>query len=312
MELGSWKEIYSVPLSGEAFASDFSFFSDGDRLYGVTEPTPLTKESMVIDLRSGEIEKHQDKYDPKTSVFGHALKDRILVGYRGDKLVQVEWPSLREIAAISIDREHSFLGFTTDRTRLIHSVGQALVCRRVEDFGVLWTRQIDMAIDLTSRSTAGVANASARYGIAGDGGTVVLAPRRAAYQGKSEAFYVEILNGKDGKSIARWPRNGYEGVALSPDGKLLAVAKLEEKGPSFGDTPVTGRIKTEDAHLEPTMHIHEVPSGREIATVIHDRVPVNQRLGGSLSGSNSGFTPDGKYLITSNSFNVKIWQVKRD
>ena len=141
---------------------------------------------------------------------------------------------------------------------------------------------------------------------------VALAPRRAAYQGKPEAFYVEILNGKDGKPIARWSRNGYDGVALSPDGKLLAIATLDAKRASFAETPVTGRIKTDDSHLEPTMHIHEVPSGREIATVIHDQISSNQRLGGSLNGSNSGFTPDGKYLITSNSFNVKIWEVERN
>jgi hypothetical protein len=312
MELGSWKEIYSAPLSGDAFGSDFSFFSDGERLYGVSEPAPLTRESMVIDLRSGEIEKRQDKYDAKSSVFAQAFKDRILIGYRGDRLAQMEWPSLREIAGISTEPDHSFLRFTTDRTRLIHTVGQSLVCRRVEDFGVLWTRQIDADIDLSSRSASEVANASASYVIAGDGGAVALAPRRAAYQGKSELFYIEILNGIDGKPIARWPRNGSDGVALSPNGKFLAIGKMEEKERSYTDTPVTGRIKTEDVHLEPTMHIHEVPSGREIATIIHERVSVNQRLGGGLKGSGSGFTPNGKYLVTSNNFNTRIWQVDRN
>ena len=73
----------------------------------------------------------------------------------------------------------------------------------------------------------------------------------------------------------------------------IALAELAEK----------------QGRLEPTVHVHEVPSGREIATVIHDRVPLNRRLGATLNGGGSGFTPDGKYLITSNSFNVKIWQV---
>jgi len=290
IELGSWKEIYSLPLLGESHS--FSFFPDSETLYGETEPVPLTFESILIKLRTGSVERRRDEYDPKATLFAEALKDHILIGTRGTRLVQVEWPSFREILGVDVG-EPRFIHLSDDRSRLIHMVGQALVCRRVDDFTVLWTREIDSEIDLAYRGVAGISYASANVGIAGDGNTVVLAARRAAYEGRPEKVYVEILDGKNGKPVSRWPKDGHDGVALSPDGRMLAIATLDGK----------------DGYLEPGMRIHEVASGREITSVVHDRIPSEQRLAGSLNGSGSGFTPDGKYLITSNSLNVKIWQV---
>jgi hypothetical protein len=106
-------------------------------------------------------------------------------------------------------------------------------------------------------------------------------------------FYIEILSGDSGTPIVRWRKNPGDGLALSPDGKLLAVADLVEVGND----------------LEPTVHLYEVPSGREIGTAVHDRVSRTRRLGATLHGSALGFTDDGKYLVTGNSYKVKIWQM---
>jgi hypothetical protein len=62
--------------------------------------------------------------------------------------------------------------------------------------------------------------------------------------------------------------------------------------------------------LEPTAHVYEVPSGSQIATVVHDRVARSRRLGATLHGP-FGFTADGRYLITANSYKVKIWEMER-
>jgi len=61
--------------------------------------------------------------------------------------------------------------------------------------------------------------------------------------------------------------------------------------------------------LEPTVHVYDVPSAREVATVVHDRVPRSQRLRATLNGSGFGFTPDGRYFIPSSNNKVKIWQL---
>jgi hypothetical protein len=101
VEIGSWKHIYSAPVP---FESRFSFFPDGDRLYGRTtlkatrEGTQM--EFLVIDLRTGKTEKRQEKFNSKTTFYGGALRDNMLIGTRGGRLVKVEWPSFRELAAV--------------------------------------------------------------------------------------------------------------------------------------------------------------------------------------------------------------------
>jgi hypothetical protein len=302
IELGSWKAVYSAPLPGEA--REFSFFSDSERLYGVAE-TPRLRESMLIDLRTGGIEKREDEYVRGKTAFVEAIHDRILIGYRGKRLVQVEWPTLREVAGVPLNAAASFLRFSADRKRLIHTVGQSLVCRRAEDFDVLWTRQVDSDIGMMEQGLAGVSISSARYAISGDGSIVALAPRRSGMSGKPERFYLEILNGTDGHPLRRLPENGSDGVALSPDGSLLAIAQMDGVADSYEESPI-GRTRIAGG-LEPALHIHEVPSGREVTRVVHAMVTRDQRLRGHLDGRRSGFTPDGRYLITSNSYDVKIW-----
>src|SRR5437667_319490 len=70
--------------------------------YGETEPVPLTFESILIKLRTGSVERRRDEYDPKATLFAEALKDHILIGTRGTRLVQVEWPSFREILGVDV------------------------------------------------------------------------------------------------------------------------------------------------------------------------------------------------------------------
>jgi hypothetical protein len=222
-------------------------------------------------------------------------------------LVQLEWPTLREIAGVALTAGAGFLQLSADRTRLIHVVGQSLVSRRSDDFGVLWTRQIDSDIDMMELGPAGLSLSSAAYCLSGDGSIVALAPRRFGWFGKTEKSYLEILNGNDGQPIRRWPVDGFEGLALSPEGSLVAIAHMDEIAESHDENRGTTGVRIASG-LEPAMHIHEIPSGREVTSVVHDRVSVNQRLGGRLDGRLSGFTPDGKYLITSNSYKVKIWQ----
>src|SRR5262249_32827802 len=157
---------------------------------------------------------------------------------------------------VGVTVEGNGFGFslTSDRKRLVHRVDQALVCRRVEDFGVLWTRLIDREIDMKAKDPRwndpdkAPYLASAAYDISADGNRVAL----AAQGGSPERHYIEILNGNDGSLVARWPLRERHGFALSQNGRLLALAELMEGKSS----------------LEPTMHILDVPSAKEITTVI--------------------------------------------
>src|SRR6266446_9942709 len=251
VELGSWKEIYSAPLLGDTGL--FSFFMDGDTLYGETVSLrfPVTRESMLIDLRTGSVEKPQKAYDKESTGYYSALKDHILIGVKGDReLVQVEWPSFREVVRITVEGNVSVFRLTADRKHLIHLVDQSLVCRRVEDFGVVWTRQIDPDIDLKAKDSRwsdpekAPHLADAAYCISADGNRVAVAPGQASDVGKPGRFYLEILNGKDGTPVVRWSKDRHDGIEFSPDGRLLALAELAD---------------SKSVDLEPTVHVYDVP-----------------------------------------------------
>jgi WD40 repeat protein len=302
LQIDTWKEVFSSALSGEPMG--FSFFLGGDALYGVTEPYSPTRKlsdrtAVVVDLRTGEIQRQAAPFTANTTYY-FALWDRTLLGVRGGReLVRAEWPTLRELAAVHTDGPAGGPILTGDRRRFAQVVGQSLVCRRSDDFSLLWNRQIDDSIDMSATTAEnggpGPSLSVAHCAFSSDGSTVALGARRTNGGGVPLKFYVEVLNGKDGTAIARLPKNPGDGVVLSPDGRLLAIAELAEVG---------------DA-LEPTVRVYEVPSGREVSSIIHDRVPRNRRLGATLHGSAFGFTPDGKYFITANSYKIKIWEIQR-
>ncbi len=189
-ELGTWKQIYAAPVP---FECRFSFFQDGERLYGLTQlkasKEGIHYEFLVVDLRTGRAEKRQEKYDPKTMFSGIALSDNHLIGTRDGRLVRVEWPTLRETASAELRSEPwvSDIGLTLDRKRMVQIDGQTLVCRNVNDLSVLWTRQIDRDIEATSGSGGGVAAISA------DGSRVALAARRYNIVSDRARFSADVV-----------------------------------------------------------------------------------------------------------------------
>jgi hypothetical protein len=304
MEIGAWKEIFSTPMAGEPAA--FSFFRGGEGLYGVTEPHSLGRKladriALVIDLRTGGIERLPSPVTAETAYYT-ALSGRTLIGVRGNReLVRTEWPDLRELASATVNGPiNGGLNLTGDRQRLIHVVDQSLVCRRTEDFRVLWSRQIDASIDLAAtlngRGVLGPSLSIAYNCLSADGSTAAIGARRVNNIAAPVEFYIEILDGKDGTPVARWPKNPDQGIALSADGSLLAVAELVETGND----------------LQPTIRVHEVPSGKEVATVVHDQIALNRRLGGTVRAGEFGFTSDSKYLVTANDYKLKIWELQRE
>lgn len=298
-EIGSWKEIYRSPLPGDN--AYFSFFLGGQALYGSTSTyEPLTKHQMVTDLRNGTTEEQVHAYDPENATMYYPLSGRTLIGFRNDReLLQVHWPDMKEVLRVDAGGEVRGFSFTADRKTLIHVVGQKLVCRSASDFSPLWTREIDKDFDLTERMpwhppSYGPHIASAYYSISADGGTAILAPGRAPYRGTPARYYLEILEGASGRPIARWPVSHKDNIAISADGKMLAIAET-----SGGDKHGT---------VQSIVRLYDVPSGAPLASLVHDLVPWKHRVNARVE---IDFTADGKYLITSAYTNVKIWSVER-
>jgi hypothetical protein len=295
IEMNSWKELSANQFRGAP--GDFSFFPGSNNLFGSYFALgPVVIHYVMIDRQTGEAEVRQcDLKDYE------ALGDQMLVGIEGQRvLVKAHWPNLNETLRVDTGGRAGIFRFTRDRQSLVHLVDQRLVCRRAVDFSVLWERQVDPEIDLRERMHVGGDPdkapfvSSADYAISADGSTAALAPSRPdIHEGKPGQFYLEILDGRNGKPLRRWPIEFKHGIALSHDGKLLAVGEA---------------ARSESGGFESRARIYEVESGKEVATVVHEKVG-NLFNAGIVRGIH--FTPDGRYFITSGNNNVKIWAIER-
>jgi WD40 repeat protein len=156
-----------------------------------------------------------------------------------------------------------------------------IVCRRADDLALAWTRKIEPDM-------FGVRS----FSMTPDGGIVAAAVMDTMFIEDQKAYYIGIFAGKDGSLLARLHLNGFECLAISPDGKLLGVGQ---------------RIRLKSGEMQSTVNIYEVSSGQQVATIVHDRL----RVGRGDFGNDEircEFTPDGRYLITS-SIHVKIWDL---
>src|SRR5262249_516119 len=142
-----------------------------------------------------------------------------------------------------------------DRKRLLQLLDdeEELLCRSTEDFRVLWKRRIDPAIDLNGTrfpQKSGRMFRSVTYITSPDGETIAVGAYRMApdASGRVVAASVEILDAQDGSMIAKLPMDS-PGIALSPNRKFLAIA----------------RLKGSEAGWQPTAHIYDIASGKEVA-----------------------------------------------
>ncbi len=105
--------------------------------------------------------------------------------------------------------------------------------------------------------------------------------------------WIRVWEAATGREVARMPipENFNSGVALSPDGRLLA---------SFGLKPGGDRIVYEPQPQDPTIRIWDVASGRERRRLVGHRGIVNAAV----------FTPDGRSLISAGEdATAMVWDV---
>jgi hypothetical protein len=299
VEVATWRTIYTGAFHIRALAA--GFFADGEALF-LDFPGgkgQLAHRQIVVDIRTRERTEQMRQLDPfeyfeQTS----PMDDRtLLVAHYRQRpnqpsylqwLARVKFPGYAELARVELHSEandptsRADIGISADHKLLFHFFDSAIVCRRSEDLTVLWTHPIEKGL-------------AAFPTISAHGDYVATGIARSTSDGQVFHYtylYVSVYDRKTGVEIARLPISGKEGIAISPDGKLLAVV-VRESG--------------ENGEVVPTVHIYDLPSGVSVATVVHDRIPKGRRQF-LEAGCGVAFTSDGKYLITSGMV-TKVWRI---
>jgi hypothetical protein len=294
VELGSWKTVYSTKLEAAPFV--VSFLRDSPELYITAVFLDVGKsgnQQVVIDLRAGSIKQEQIR----EGLFQATRRQQLLTTKgklgKGRFLSVVELPDYREVAHADLEVPRSGRSgisqiVSFDGDVFVYGVDDLVVCRRTEDLGVLWTRRIGatrvwrIAISARGDRVAAVADA---------------APQRSPLVSPViHPLFIVVYDGHSGMPIATLPAdvNFNEALALSPDGKLLAVAQ---------------RVPADDKkNVDLFVDVYEIASSRRIARELHCRVPPGpfQNRAGFAAAE---FTSDGRWLITAGYDRTKVWEV---
>jgi hypothetical protein len=293
VELGSWKTVYSTKLEAAPFV--VSFLRDSPELYVTAvflEVGKAGNQQVVIDLRAGSIKQEQIREGLFQATRGQQLLTTKGKLGKGRFLSVVELPDYREVAHADLEVPRSGRSGTSqivsfDGDVFVYGVDDLVVCRRTDDLGVLWTRRIGatrvwrIAISARGDRVAAVADA---------------APQRSPIiPPMLQPLFIVVYDGRSGTPIATFPADIHfsEVLALSPDGKLLAIGV---------------RIPAEGQNVDLFLDIYDIASNRRIARELHSRVPPG-RFQNRAGFAAAEFTPDGRWLITSGHDRTKVWEV---
>jgi len=295
IETSSQKEVASAGV--QAWLARASFFSDSHRAYFETvllAPSFRQFKRGVISI-SGEVQESTATWvNGGPNITFEALSDEALLGVESNgnseatALTLASWPDYREVARIPFRpaggevRPQSFPRVSADCKAVLYVSGHTICVRQTSDLSLIWSRKIDSGlfgagpISITPSGTFAAVS--------------VLDYERA--QGK-DRHYIGVYDGADGSEVAVLPVSGKGGMAISPDGKHVAVAL----------------VSTEDRDTLLVVDIYEVRTGLKVASGVHDRIPPGryQRLRAAFDPRGLQFTPDGRYLVTSGNISVKIW-----
>lgn len=291
----SWIEAFARRLP--ALPYEASFFADGGSVYVEIPGVNAGTDHILIELLTGNMQQRSFPVRNGLLFSYWALGDHMLLGAgrsaslnRVEVLVKAEAPDYNEVARVPFAEgrqrpgsgSEAPISVAADRRTFVYAYDSCLVCRRGQTLETLWTHTYDPELPFW------------RVGISADGSVVAAAAADTVAAGYSTKHYVGIFSGRDGRELTRLPILGLEGVAISPDGKTLAVGER---------VPLHGR----KSGTQPTVTLFDIASRRKLATIIHD-----QFYGGGgeflYAGVETSFSPDGSFLITSG-LNTKIWRM---
>ena len=301
LETGTWRVLYSGKFETRAYVSGFlgdgqSFICEGS--------TPWR---AIVDLRTGERKVERPYYnvrDHQRDSFAPA-GDRTLLKkhwqsppYETTTLSLVDLPDYREVVKVPYATEtrkprpvKGVMTLNTEwgpvlsgrRTVVAYSFDNVLVCRRAADLSVLWTKSVEPGLELL------------RIAVSADGTRVAASVGDPLVEDLTRGWrqhYLGVYDGGTGDEITRLQIDGSDWIALSADGRLIAVVS-HERGDKGAAVPVAA--------------VYEISSGRKVASVVHGPVKRGRRQW-LEAGITVAFTSDGKYLITSG-MATRVWSL---
>jgi hypothetical protein len=303
IDLASLSTIYATGLP--AAPGDASFFEDSESFYvGVPGAGNGATAHIVVDLHTRKKEEWLEPYNPEVLWFHYfALGGRQLLGAGHNVkkgltevlvLAEPQTGNYRETARVPyclVDRGdiRNMLevspAVSSDRKTFVSTYGNNVVCRDTRDLGIRWIQQISNVDDVTLRCVTA----------SPDGRLVAATASDRPQVEEASEYNVVICDGKDGRELTRLAVFLVNGLAISPDGKLLAG----------------GLTIPNQSGVAATVLVYDIASGRRVATLVQDQFSGggNQFLANHISGIL--FTPDGRHLITSGAVSTKIWEIGR-
>lgn len=314
LDVGDWSTLYSGRFPSRTLG--IGFFGDSETLLVLAQVSSpfrtcgvgkgnCAHDFVILDLRTGQrtervvpfgdVAAVGERYYPvgdgtvlkahyegrptqtETLALVHLADDREIV-----KVPYATRPRKPRpvVSGIALSTEYGF-SISDDRKILAYAFDDVLLSRETQDLAVMWMRQTEPKLK------------AYRVVISAHGSRVAAAIADNAVPHLQRASYIAVYDGKDGSDVARLQANGTEGIALSPDGRLIAIVR--------GERDPKGEIVS-------TVRVYELPSGRALASVVHDRIK-NGRHQWLEAGCSVAFTSDGKYLITSG-MATRAWRVE--
>jgi len=315
LDIGDWNALYTGRFHSRTLG--VSFFADSetilvraltsapDKTCGVGKGN-CAHDDVILDLRTGQRTGRVLPFGDPTIVGEryYPVSDRTLLDahYEGkpaqtETLALVQLPDYREtvkvpyatqprkprplVSGIALSTEYGF-SISDDRRTIAYAFDDVLLCRQTEDLAVIWTRRIEPELKAFN------------VVVSAHGSRVAAAIADNAVSHLQRASYIAVYDGRDGSDVARLQQDGTEGMALSPDGGLIAIVR--------GEPGTKGEVVT-------TVRVHELLSGRMLASVDHDRIK-NGRHRWLEAGCQVAFTSDSKYMITSG-MATRVWTIER-
>jgi hypothetical protein len=311
LDVDTGRSIYSGHFQSRTLGA--SFFGDGKKLFVQSFASTSNGRcgsgvghcrdaQTVVDIWNGErVEKDIPLYTYRGERC-YALRNGVLLDahydyagkpHRTETLALVDLPDYRErtkvpyatqppgplSSGVVLGTEYGF-AISDDRETLAYAFDDVLAVRRTHDLGVIWTRR--MQSQLKPYSVV----------ISSFGTYVAAALADSAPPKLQRESYISVYDGTDGRELTRLPRNGTSGLAISPDGKLVAAVVL------------AGGKKGE---VVPTVQVYSLSSGELLASVVHDHIR-SGRHQFLNAGCVPAFTSNGKYLVTS-AMTTKVWKL---